>query len=206
MKKKRLQLITSDEAVENKGIQHEKPCSDCPWARTALNGWLGPYTLDEWLAIAHFGNLRVDCHTIKATECAGFAIYQANNAILPRDRTLLALEPDEKLVFSNADEFRAHHKAPPTFKKRKPMASKKTAKKQPKAPEEKKERYVVLSLPEPDQSPAQLLTEIENLINIVEGDTENVTRQQYRDFLEELQGNIQARLDGLDSDDERDEG
>ncbi len=44
------------------------------------------------------------------------------------------------------------------------------------------------------------LDEIEDLINDVEGDTDNVTRAELREFLEELASSIQVRLDGLSVD------
>jgi len=43
--------ISSAEA-EPATRQHTKPCSDCPWARTALNGWLGGQSIEDWLADA----------------------------------------------------------------------------------------------------------------------------------------------------------
>lgn len=188
--KRHLQCVTSDEATDNKGTQHEKPCSDCPWARKALNGWLGPYSIEEWLAIAHYGNIRVDCHTIKETECAGFAIYQANNATLPRDKTLLVLEPDAEAVFASSSEFRAHHKTAPQ-PKRKTMASKKAKKTEEKP------------LKDPPFNPATTaLNEIEEAIGEIEGDTKGVSRAKYREFLEEILSMVQLRLETLEGDDD----
>ena len=43
-------------------------------------------------------------------QCRGRAIFQANNCKLPRDRTVLRLESDRKLVFSTPAEFVEHHK------------------------------------------------------------------------------------------------
>ncbi len=62
-------LISSDEAVHAKR-QHEKACSDCPWARTALNGWLGGASIDDWLRAAH-GDVHVPCHVIDNAELCG---------------------------------------------------------------------------------------------------------------------------------------
>jgi len=45
---KRKQLISSDEAKESK-CQHKSPCSDCPWSRKSLKGWLGSLDINEWL-------------------------------------------------------------------------------------------------------------------------------------------------------------
>ncbi len=33
-------FISSEDAVQAK-CQHTTPCSDCPWRRDSLNGWLG---------------------------------------------------------------------------------------------------------------------------------------------------------------------
>jgi hypothetical protein len=55
-------LISSDEAVQSP-VQHTQPCSDCPWARTALNGWLGGTGAEDWVRIAH-SNSYVKCHVI----------------------------------------------------------------------------------------------------------------------------------------------
>lgn len=103
-------LISSDEAVVGK-VQHKKPCSDCPWARTALNGWLGGGSIDDWLFTAHSDHV-VDCHTIKNTQCAGLAIYRKNvcKRVEPPN---LVLDRDEALVFGTPMEFRAHHEAMP---------------------------------------------------------------------------------------------
>jgi hypothetical protein len=102
----RRQLISSDEAVEGK-VQHKKPCSDCPWTRTALNGWLGGATPEQWIREAH-SDIHVECHTIKNQQCAGIAIYRRN--VCKRvDPPLLTLEKDTESVFSNPIEFIEHH-------------------------------------------------------------------------------------------------
>ncbi len=106
-KKKRLQLITSDQSTPAKS-QITKPCSDCPWARKAVEGWLGPGTIDEWLRAAH-GEDQVECHVHPNVQCAGLAIFRANVYKSPRDPTTLVLPADRVLVFSWNDEFRAHH-------------------------------------------------------------------------------------------------
>jgi hypothetical protein len=101
-------LISSAEAVPAKG-QHKKPCSDCPWARTALNGWLGGVSIEQWLADAR-SDASVECHTLTGAQCAGMSIYRANTAKLPRDPNVLRLPANPKTVFRNADEFMEHHK------------------------------------------------------------------------------------------------
>jgi hypothetical protein len=64
----RRQLITFEMAKPAKK-QHKKPCSDCPFARTAMRGWLGPYTAEEWIHLIH-GEGKVECHTKIGPQCA----------------------------------------------------------------------------------------------------------------------------------------
>lgn len=103
---RRRQLISSAEAVDAKA-QHTRPCSDCPWARTALNGWLGGATIDEWIATAH-SDAPVDCHTLRGAQCAGIAIYR-RNVCKRADPPNLLLEADREAVFATPAEFREHH-------------------------------------------------------------------------------------------------
>lgn len=113
------QLLTSDDAVVTPK-QHTKPCADCPWARKALPGWLGPCTADEWVQIAH-ADVTVDCHTCASPDggshqCAGVAIYRANVCKLAY-APQLKLSPDRELVFSSPMEFKQHHTRKPKLKK-----------------------------------------------------------------------------------------
>lgn len=92
-RKRQRQLITSDRAavVERQPV---KPCGDCPWARAALPGWLGPWNSHQWLALAHGGG-HSECHATKGPgnrswACAGFAIYQANVCKLPEHPAALS--------------------------------------------------------------------------------------------------------------------
>ena len=101
------QLISSDEAVQGT-CQHTEPCSDCPWARQSLNGWLGRLTAREWLRVAHGENL-VACHVIDNQQCAGLAIYRANVVKLVHDPDVLRLPADREKVFANPMQFTAHH-------------------------------------------------------------------------------------------------
>lgn len=113
---RRKQLLTSDDAVQVKN-QHTKACSDCPWARTAVPGWLGERSAEQWLEAAR-SEARIDCHTRKETrftnwQCAGAAIFRANIAKLPRDARLLRLGSDRVRIFSNHEEFLAYHTREP---------------------------------------------------------------------------------------------
>jgi hypothetical protein len=103
------QLIVSDEAPSS-NVQHTRPCTDCPFARTALPGWLGSGSPQEWLVILH-GEERIDCHAIQGPQCAGAAIYRANVCKRPRDKTLLGLPADRGLVFAGPGEFLRHHES-----------------------------------------------------------------------------------------------
>ncbi len=101
------QLITSDEASEGKD-QITQPCSDCPWARAALRGWLGGHSVDDWLEAVQ-SDARIDCHALNGIECAGAAIYRDNICKLPRDLDVLRLDGDTERVFDGPAEFRQHH-------------------------------------------------------------------------------------------------
>lgn len=68
-----------------------RPCNDCPWRRNAAPGWLGPYSAEEWIRLAHT-ETPIACHqTIKPgfkadmhggwddpglRQCMGVAIYR----------------------------------------------------------------------------------------------------------------------------------
>lgn len=105
MKKHR--ITSSREAVPAKG-QHTMPCIDCPWERSAIPGWLGGGSVEEWLECAHSDEL-VDCHALTGAQCAGIAIYRANVAKVPRTAAVLRLPANPKTVFAIPDEFRSHH-------------------------------------------------------------------------------------------------
>jgi hypothetical protein len=101
------QLIIGSQAKPSKK-QHTSPCSDCPFSRKALPGWLGTLTAEEWVQAVH-GEARIDCHTVSNQQCAGAAIYRANVCKSPRDKSLLRLPPNTTKVFSWMTEFIAHH-------------------------------------------------------------------------------------------------
>ena len=106
------QLISGDEAEV---VQHQptSPCSDCPFARVSLPGWLGTESADVWMQLAH-GEGSADCHALRGPDdpwaCAGLAIYRANICKLPHNRNAFKLPADRKLVFASRIEFLAHHK------------------------------------------------------------------------------------------------
>lgn len=115
MAKKR-QLLTNEDA-KPRSTQHKSPCSDCPWARKALPGWLGSLTADEWVVVAH-GDGVVPCHTVGNQQCAGMAIYRANvcKSVRPQDPPAVVLPADRKKVFASPMEFKEHHGKMPVAK------------------------------------------------------------------------------------------
>jgi hypothetical protein len=108
---KKQKLVTFEEAKPAKA-QHTTPCSDCPWRRDALPGWLGGNTPEEWVQIAHSDGL-VECHTLLGAQCAGIAVYRRN--VCKRvDPPNMTLEADKDAVFGWPTEFVDHHNG--TFK------------------------------------------------------------------------------------------
>lgn len=101
------QLVPSTEARPAKR-QHRAPCSDCPWARKALPGWLGPLQAPQWVQVAH-GEGEPGCHTRQGMACAGIAIYRANVCKAPRDPEAFRLPANKTSVFATPAEFLAHH-------------------------------------------------------------------------------------------------
>lgn len=102
-------LVSSAEARPAKK-QHTTPCSDCPWTRKSVPGWLGPLTAEEWIQLAH-NEGEPGCHCTTNMACAGLAIYRANVCKSPRDPAALRLPADTVKVFSWHTEFTAHHGA-----------------------------------------------------------------------------------------------
>lgn len=93
---------------ERTPVQHKKSCSDCPWSRGSVAGWLGGMTAEEWLRDAH-GEARILCHVHLPHQCAGAATYRANTLKVPRDRDALVLPADKKRCFATPAEFLKHH-------------------------------------------------------------------------------------------------
>lgn len=104
---KRKQILSIDEG-KPATKQHKSPCSDCPFARKAVSGWLGGLT-PEQSALQAAGEVKIDCHVHLGVQCAGAAIYRSNTCKSPRDKSLLILPRDTTKVFKNHIEFIAHH-------------------------------------------------------------------------------------------------
>ena len=103
-----------------------KPCSDCPFARGSLRGWLGPWKVDSLLWA--LGREPFPCHKTITSDgetlesptlvaCAGAAIFLNNKFEISRNpmtaeyqNMLRSVSPEVKAtVFTRADEFREHH-------------------------------------------------------------------------------------------------
>lgn len=107
--------------------QHTSPCAACPFRRSALPGWLGGLTPEEFLQMAQ-SETRMPCHLHcpdginyaepgpaerSAAQCAGRAVYWANQIKMRRDPNLLELPPDRTSVFTWPQEFLEHHRRNP---------------------------------------------------------------------------------------------
>ena len=114
-------LVVSDDEATVTAKQHKKPCSDCPWARVAVRGWLGNNTAEEWVSIAH-GDAPILCHTRVAPidsgfviQCAGAAIYRVNvckslrGGFWPLNTPPLEVKADRDKVFAHTAEFLSYH-------------------------------------------------------------------------------------------------
>lgn len=106
MESKTGKFISADEAKQAT-CQHTTPCSDCPWRRDALNGWLGSMSPEEWIRVAH-SDSTVECHTSLGAQCAGIAVYRRNVAKMAYPPNL-RLEADKVKVFGLPNEFLTHH-------------------------------------------------------------------------------------------------
>lgn len=95
------------EYVSNK--QHRVPCSDCPFRRNSLPGWLGTQSPEQFIQRAH-GEYTYNCHVINNQQCAGMAVYRANVCKKPRYEGALTLPKNPVVVFASPKEFLEHHK------------------------------------------------------------------------------------------------
>lgn len=105
-----------------------KPCSDCPFRRKAMAGWLGAGSPESFIDCINRDDI-LPCHqTIDYTDpawkekwvaqtsgnaCAGALIMTANMCKRPRDPTFPKMESDEATVFSSSTEFIAFHRSSP---------------------------------------------------------------------------------------------
>ena len=100
------------------------PCSDCPFRRKAMPGWLGAANPQSFITAISMEQ-PLPCHqTIDYTNpdwkvqweaqkvgniCAGALIMSANMCKLPRDRSFPRLERDVLRVFKLPQEFIDYH-------------------------------------------------------------------------------------------------
>ena len=110
---KKGQLISSDKS-RTECDQHKNPCSDCPFSRKALRGWLGGATPEAYERLAH-SDARVMCHVISNQQCAGMASYRTSICKSPRpdgqSPPILELPANTRKVFASKAEFLEHHEA-----------------------------------------------------------------------------------------------
>lgn len=103
-----------------------KPCSDCPFRRKSMPGWLGASAPERFIG-SIMTELPLPCHqTIdydgdpswkekwEAQEigsiCAGALILSANLCKMPRDREFPRMKSDREQVFATPNEFIDHHR------------------------------------------------------------------------------------------------
>lgn len=100
-----------------------RPCAVCPFRRASLAGYLGADDPEHFVALA-MTDAEMPCHDTvdyerkdwkrraqrTARQCAGRAIFLANQCKLPRTRVIKMLPPDNACVFTFAHEFLKHHR------------------------------------------------------------------------------------------------
>jgi hypothetical protein len=117
-----------------------KPCNDCPWRKNATPAWLGPFSAQAWLEIAH-SDTPIACHETIPTgqpslgeanvqdpqdvwggssirQCKGAALFRVNVCKSPRNRSDAEHDTphDDPLlatVFANNAAFLAYHGSVP---------------------------------------------------------------------------------------------
>ena len=103
----------------------KQPCSDCPFRRAAMPGWLGAGSPESFIDCMNRDE-PLPCHqTIdyddpdwlekwsaqeSGSMCACALIFMANKMQRPRTRGFPTLPPDKTAVFSNTVEFVRYHR------------------------------------------------------------------------------------------------
>lgn len=106
----------------------KKPCSDCPFRRRAMPGWLGASSPEGFLDCMNRDE-PLPCHQTvdyddpdwlskwqaqeNGSMCAGTLIFMANKMQRPRTRGFPTMLPDKTEVFSDSLEFVRHHREAP---------------------------------------------------------------------------------------------
>jgi hypothetical protein len=97
------------------------PCSECPFHRKSLAGYLGNATAEQFLATSASGAIPMPCHSevdyeqddweeqqTQVHQCTGHAIYLSNICKRPETEDVQKLPVDRDFYFSNHYEFLAH--------------------------------------------------------------------------------------------------
>lgn len=90
-------------------LVHRRPCAECPWRKTSLQGYLGgndAYTYADAISC----NEAPDCHLNDGAFCVG-ALTTANNCATQLHRTQGAMEAQERILEPRSDEFFWHPSA-----------------------------------------------------------------------------------------------
>lgn len=100
-------------------LAHTTPCNECPWRRVHPAGWLGGYTIDDFINQVQHDGPPVPCHKTIPTggearaPCAGALIFMRNScksAQHPDYGDMLEqVSTDTVNVFQWPQEFRDHH-------------------------------------------------------------------------------------------------
>lgn len=100
-------------------LVHKTPCSECPWRRSHPAGWLGGYSIDDFVNQVQHDGPPLPCHktipgdgTEARAMCAGALIFMKNSiksAQHPDYGDALEQVERDPAVFSWPHEFRHHH-------------------------------------------------------------------------------------------------
>lgn len=95
----------------------ERRCHECPFARDAAPGWLGPFTAEEWADLL-VSDEPIACHITIHTDdswepptrqCRGAGQLRRNQAKRPRDPEVYVADSVTNEVFGNVYQFVNHH-------------------------------------------------------------------------------------------------
>jgi hypothetical protein len=104
----------------------KNPCSECPFRRKSLPGYLGRATPESFLAAAHSGAVSMPCHSevdyerddweeqqTRVHQCTGHAIYLSNTCKQSESPDVRKLPANRELVFAGPPDFLEHHGGDP---------------------------------------------------------------------------------------------
>lgn len=103
-------------------LPNKEACRECPMRRNSIAGYLGGYSVENYLAILH-SDAEIACHMSpgfhtrereKQRGCTGVSAYRANVSKMPRgDHARESVEligPNREDFFATPQEFADHHK------------------------------------------------------------------------------------------------